>query len=313
MTGATGFVGRTLVADLLSSGAEVTVVTRDADKAAGIWTSPGLRVASADLRQPGARLDAALDDASVVIHCAGEVSDTASMHQTHVEGTRNLARAAVGRVEHWVQLSSVGVYGQEAKGTIAEDAPFNPIGPYEETKAQAELLAVAEANRGGYSVAVVRPTNIFGNDMTNKSLFALISEVDAGRFAFVGPEGAAANYVHVRNVSKVIRICASERAAGAFNVNDYRTMEAFIGTISSALGRRKPPRLRLPMNPTLALAGVIERIPHSPITRSRVRALSSEAAYSCQRAYDTLAYQPDITLEEGLVDLVSRWRTSRDV
>ena len=66
ITGATGFVGRPLVAHLLARGDEVIVLTRDPARA-----MPGVTAVRAELESPGPWHDA-LDGADAVIHLAGE-------------------------------------------------------------------------------------------------------------------------------------------------------------------------------------------------------------------------------------------------
>jgi uncharacterized protein (TIGR01777 family) len=71
VTGATGFVGKSLVAALLASGAEVTALSRDRARAAAVL--PGADIVEATTLEEAGAWTAALAGADVVVHLAGEM------------------------------------------------------------------------------------------------------------------------------------------------------------------------------------------------------------------------------------------------
>jgi nucleoside-diphosphate-sugar epimerase len=167
----------------------------------------------------------------------------------------------------------------------------------------------AAGARGEIATVVLRPSTIFGPDMPNRSIFALIRTVDRGLFFFVGGRNAAANYIPVENVLDALVLCGSSAAAlgREFNVSDTMPLEAFIGVIADAL-RKPAPRLRVPRAPLRAAALAFGAIPGWPLTGSRVDALSCRATYSSARIRSVLGYRASVTVEEALRRTVGHWR-----
>lgn len=310
ITGGTGFIGRSLVERVLAAGAQVRVLSRRAPDESGL--PPEVRVYPADLsRGAGEQLPTFLEGVDVLVHCAGEARAIERMRALHVSGTHQLLQAAKGKIRRWVQLSSVGVYGPKRRGIVREDTPVAPVGEYETTKTEADRLVWQSAEEGEFEAVVLRPSIVFGPGMPNQSLYQLISLVDRGWFAFVGAAGAMANYVFVDDVADALWLCASAPdARGPYNLSDDRNMEAFVGTIAAALGRSRP-RLRLPEGPLRLVSRILQLFPASPVTESRVDALSRRTTYPSTRIQEELGFKFRVSIEQGLRRLVEDWRRRR--
>ncbi len=131
VTGATGLIGSQLVAELLARGDEVTVLSRDPERArsalgdveAVAWADPSSGPAPAD----------ALSGRDAVIHLLGEPvaqrwSDDVKrkIRQSRELGTNNLVeglRAADPRPKVLVSSSATGVYGPHGDEELDETAP----------------------------------------------------------------------------------------------------------------------------------------------------------------------------------------------
>ncbi len=310
ITGGTGFIGRKLALRHLQRGDEVRVLTRrppgDAGLPDAVALFPGDLTDGGDLRAFVAGVD-------VLYHCAGEIRDPARMEALHVEGTRRLIEAARHRVGRWVQLSSVGVYGQPRRGRITEESPPNPQGVYETTKKRSDDLVHAAGIGGAFEWTILRPSIVFGEGMPNQSLFQMIRVIERGRFVFIGKPGASANYIHVDNVIDALVLCALQPAANGriFNLSDHATLEDFVGAITRALGRDAP-RARMPefIARLLAAAGtaVTRRF---PLTPARVDALTTRASYPADAIEGALGYTHRITLQAGIISLVNSWGERR--
>ena len=98
VTGATGLVGMPLVGRLLARGDQVTVLTRDADRARS--KLPGVTAVSADLETDGAWTES-LDGADAIVHLAGEsigarrwdARQKQILRDSRVESTRTIVEA----------------------------------------------------------------------------------------------------------------------------------------------------------------------------------------------------------------------------
>ncbi|MDH3316273.1 MAG: NAD-dependent epimerase/dehydratase family protein [Gammaproteobacteria bacterium] len=307
VTGATGFIGRRLVQQLVARGDAVRILTRDRDRAAALPDS--VAVVIGDLSRPGPVLERLVEGADVFFHLAGEVGDPSAMRAVHVEGTRALTEAAAGQVPHWVQLSSVGVYGPVRKNVVDEKHSLLPKGEYETTKAESDQLVLEKAARKAFAATLLRPSIVFGPGMRNRSLYQLMAMVDRGLFCFIGPPGASANYIDVDNVVAALILCGTTPAARnkAYNLSDFCTMEQFVCAIAAALGKPVP-RLRIPEPLARAAALTLGKLPGFPLTAFRVDALTSRARYSTAQIEQDLGYAHRISIKEGLSRLVDYWK-----
>jgi nucleoside-diphosphate-sugar epimerase len=305
ITGATGFIGRWVAARHLRMGDEVRVLTRRGGRE---WPAP-VRTYEADLSAAGPRdLDGFVDGVDVLYHCAGELRDESRMRATHVGGTRSLVTAAGGRVGRWVQLSSVGVYGPKRDGVVTEDTPLTPVGEYERTKAESDAVVIEHATRCGMDYTILRPSVVFGPDMPGRALFWLMAMIRRGLFSFVGPPGAAANFIPVGNVADALLLCGTSSAAAGrvYNVSDHRTWEDVVAVLAGALDARVP-RWRLPERPLYALARIARPIPGFPLTPARLDALVTRVVYATDRIEQELGYAHCLRLEDALTELARQW------
>jgi nucleoside-diphosphate-sugar epimerase len=303
ITGGTGFIGSAVVQRHLLRGDAVRCLSR---------RRPPIRdgrmeFVRGDLMTPDARLTRFADGVDVLYHCAGEVRDDRRMRAVNLQGTGALVAAAAGRIGRWVQLSSAGVYGRYRDGVVSEKTPVTPQGEYETSKAQADQLVIeAAAQRRIDSVAVLRPTIVFGAGMPNRSIAQMIAVIQRGLFFFIGRRGASANYVHVSNVVDALVLCGTSPCASGriYNLSDWTTVEDFARVIADALGRPRP-RLRLPERPVRLMVDACGRIASLPLTQARIDALVSRARYASERIQQELGYVPRVSIAAGLAELVA--------
>lgn len=308
VTGGTGFIGKRLVTRLVARGDSVRLLSRGGS--ASSEKNPALDIRHCDLLTADvAALSALLDGVEVLYHCAGQINNARAMRALHVDATRRLAEAAAGRIGRWVQLSSVGVYGPMLDGIVTEEAEFNPRGEYEITKAESELIVAEAARAGGFEHSVLRPSNVYGAAMPNRSLYGLIAMIQRGLFFFIGKPGASANYIHIDNVAEALLLCGTlPQAAGrAYNLSDHRTMEQFVWVIAQYLGKGMP-QARIPEPFIRPLAKLLGELPGVPLTEGRVDALTGRAIYSTEKIERELGYRHPVSMEEGLGELVGYWR-----
>lgn len=305
ITGGTGFIGRRLVASHLDRGDRIRLLSRH--RVTGFEGKTD--IFHADLTDPDVDLRSFVEGADILYHCAGQLTDEGRMHAVHVEGVERLVQAATGRVGRWVQLSSVGAYGPRDNGVVSEDAPEAPQGVYETTKTRGDILVATAAANGAFEYALLRPSIIYGPEMTNRSLFQLIDTVARGLFFFIGPPGAVVNYVHVQGVVAALVACGTraEARGRTYILSDNRSLEEAVRAIAITL-ERPVPRLRLPFGPVLLSARLAGRIPGFPLNESRVRALTKRVMYDGSRIEKDIGYRHPVTLEQGFRELVERWR-----
>ncbi len=173
VTGADGFIGSALVSALLTAGHDVTGAVFARAAQAG--------EARIDLTQP-AELARLPGDIDAVVHAAGSVdasSTPALMYAVNVEGTRYLTKWAQRHgVTHFVQLSSVAVYGPRVVGEQRDETTpryGRALGfPYMRTKAQAERVVEVS----GLPYSILRPCAVIGpgDTVLSRSFVAALAQ-----------------------------------------------------------------------------------------------------------------------------------------
>jgi nucleoside-diphosphate-sugar epimerase len=152
VTGASGFIGRRLVAALIKAGATVTALGRGRHSAAAL-AGLQVRMISGDMADPQA-MAMAVAGQRVIFNLA---YDFRASGQANVDGLNCLLMAAqsarCGRIVH---ASSIVVYDDWPGGAIAETSPMNR--PYRHAKIAMERRLMA----GPLPAAILQPTIVYG-------------------------------------------------------------------------------------------------------------------------------------------------------
>jgi nucleoside-diphosphate-sugar epimerase len=298
LTGASGFIGAAFLRQVLSQGFRVRVLTRRPND----WSSQaGLEVFEGDLANTK-EWEQAVQGVQVVVHAAAEIKDPALMPLVNVQGPSCLFDAAVkAGVKRWVQLSSVGAYGAVQTGVVTEECLDRPAGPYEASKTDFDELLKQAANIHGIEVCTVRPSNVYGPGMRNQSVVQMINAIRKGLFAFIGPPGASANYVHVDDVVQALELCVEKPQAAhqTYIVSAWATMEEMVSGLASGAGIA-PPKRRMSLPLAMCLAGLFKWLPRWPLTQSRVQAMSMRSCYSTLKIERELGWRLSVPVKEGM-------------
>jgi len=308
VTGSTGFTGGYLVRALVEAGYPVRVIVRSAAKAA---TLPrGVEVLEADIKDAAAVARAA-EGVGIIYHLAAayrEASHRESAYrQVNVGATQNLLQAAaIHGVERFVHCSTVGVLGHVANPPADETTPYSPGDPYQRTKCEAEVLALAFARERRVPVTVARPTAIYGpGDQRLLKMFRMIAN---GTFVILGKGDVYYHMVYIDDLVDGLRLLAHHPAAVGevfiLGGERYYTLKTIAGMTAEYL-EVPPPRLHLPAWPVQMAGTLCEKICvplgiEPPIYRRRVDFFTKSRAFSIEKARRILGYHPMISLEAGL-------------
>jgi len=243
----------------------------------------------------------------VIFHCAGEKRDKLLMRKLHVEGTRKLLELVRDPI-HWVQLSSISVYGhsgpRNADCIVTEETQGTPVGEYETTKAESDQL-ILEAANSGMTYSILRPTGIFGRDMQDQSLRTLVQVVRKGLFFYVGNRGSIAGYVHVDDVVDALLRCGADiRSRGhIFNISNDCLFEELVDGIAVAAGVRRP-RLRIPEVLARVCVKTFSPVLPLPLTSTRIDALVNRTRYPSTKIERGLDFSFRHHVPEAIRELV---------
>lgn len=232
VTGATGFIGQAVVAELCNSGHHVRAMVRHSQQVGLFRDNKQVTTVVADVTEPSTLLEA-MRDIGLVIHLAGVVwGETSQMHDIMVDGTRNLLeamqRASVPRL---LLVSSLLVYDwSKVEGTLTESSPIasesaGQQGAYSLAKTQQELLARSLRQRYGIRLTVLRPGGVVA---PNKFDAADIGP-RLGALQFVISPRRLLRIINVRSVAEAIAVACSASFADGVTVNlvDHESITAW--------------------------------------------------------------------------------------
>jgi NAD(P)-dependent dehydrogenase (short-subunit alcohol dehydrogenase family) len=228
VTGATGFIGRHLVDQLLKREGDIHVLVRPASRArmderiAELNAGDRIHVCDGDITESECGVAAGERDelkGAEVYHLAAVYdleADEKANRRANVEGTRNVVALAnslgAARIHH---ISSIAVAGGKWKGDFTEEMfeeGQDLSHPYYATKYEAEKIIREEAT---VPFRVYRPGIVIGSSETGEA-----DKIDGPYYGFkimqrlreslpnwaplIGPEGFALNIVPVDFVAKAI-------------------------------------------------------------------------------------------------------------
>ena len=200
VTGGTGFVGLNLIDSLLRQDWQVTALHRPNSDLTFLRRFNVTRV-TGSLTDAAALAGTIPIGTDTIFHVAGNTNmwrqRNAEQTRDNVDGTRNIAEAAIKRgVRRLIVTSSISAYGP-VRGTVTESTPSlaaNSWVNYERTKYEAQEIARAATTRG-LQVVIMQPGAIMGpyDIGTWSRLFPLVRD---GKLPGVPP--ANLSFTHVR-------------------------------------------------------------------------------------------------------------------
>lgn len=166
VTGATGKVGSRLVPHLLQAGHTVRILVREEQAPAVLELKIlGAHVYKGDILDPHS-LRAPLAGCDAVVHMAAlfrAVDDAKAINRVNIEGTENLAKAALqaSPAVRFIFASTNLVYSSKS-GPAKEDDTLAPEQPYPVSKLQAEKVLLELCASDGLDVRILRFAFVYG-------------------------------------------------------------------------------------------------------------------------------------------------------
>jgi nucleoside-diphosphate-sugar epimerase len=318
VTGGTGFTGKALVRRLLDDGHEVVAL----DYKEGLKT--------AELRDWGAHVViGSVTDATVVEECMQGIDivhhlaaafrelnvDDKYYHQVNVEGTRVVLDAALRhQVKKLIYCSTCGVHGNVDHPPAGEGAPIQPADYYQQTKYEAEPVALEYVAKG-LPVTILRPAAIYGPGDPER-FYMIFKRVAKGRFPMFGSGRTLYHPLYIDNlVDAHVLAMAPEKGVGeAFLIADehYYPIQTIVEKVAQAL-RVDVKIPHYPVWPVVVAGHICEKVckPFGitpPIFPRRVDWYRQNRAFRIEKARQQLGYQPKVGLDEGLARTAEWYR-----
>jgi dTDP-glucose 4,6-dehydratase len=257
---------------------------------ASVEGDPCYRFVKGDICEAKA-VEEAMDGCDAVVHFAAEshvdrsIYDPGFAIETNVKGTFVLLQAARKlRIERFVHVSTDEVYGDIAKDEFAdENSPLRPSSPYSSSKAASDLLVLSYVRTYGFPGIVTRSSNNYGPyQFPEKFLPLLITNLMEDKSLPIYGDGKQQrDWLHVEDNCRGIYAALERGTIGEiYNLGGADIIE------NIEMARRL---LALMEKSESSITYVKDRPGHD-----------RRYAMHCKKAGRELAWEPLITLDEGL-------------
>jgi UDP-glucose 4-epimerase len=174
-----------------------------------------------------------------------EIRDPEIYDRVNYQLPLHLARsAAMGGVGHFIQMSTIAVYG--SAGRISPSTPAAPESPYGSSKLRADL-ELLEMSSDDLRVALLRPSMVYGGGAAPGNMMRLIGLCDRPvPLPFRGVENRR-QFAYAGLVADALERIIETGADGIYLLADRRPVstEELVGIIRSKLGKPQM-QFRLP-------------------------------------------------------------------
>ncbi len=327
VTGATGNLGRLLVEELLLHDWSVDAFVLP-DEASFFSDKEGVAVYQGDIGNRSS-VDQAIEKSKpdMVFHLAGyvrlgiidDIKAREQMHNTNVEGTRNVLESALKNgVDRAVYISSVAVYGVKDDGYVVNERTLRDgecTSEYEKTKQLAYQEAM-DIQKQGLRLLVFVPGIIIGPDFPGTEL--LLEAFLKRRIRYL-PEGLNENKIPLVFVYDLLQAISSGIEQDKFGeeyilVESSPTPEKLLEALSAATGEKIDVKLisNKKVLQVMRLREIIRRLTlrRKDIVREKIRnlfkymlQLKYQKEYDTSKARRELNWEPH-SLNEALQEIV---------
>lgn len=289
LTGATGFLGKSIHAELTKT-FQVTTLGRsdrsDIQWDLGTSTLPELP-----------------EVFEWVVHNAGKahmIPQTAvernAFYQVNYQGTLHLLEALEKQsasLKTFIFISTVAVYGQETGQNIPETQPLEGKTPYAESKIQAEKAIQKWCQKKNINCVILRLPLVAGKKPPG-NLGSIINAIKKGQYFSISNNQARKSIVLAKDIAQLIPNLTGKN--GIYNLTDGKnpTFAEIETAVAEGLGKKIPLVLPKSLVSILAKFGDIFNaigLPF-PLTSGRLHKMTSLLTFSDEKARVELGWSP---------------------
>lgn len=306
VTGATGFLGGSLVRSLIKKGRIVKAFVRPESNSA-MLRRLGVELCFGDLLCVET-LREALRDVETVFHCAAQVAlrPTQRLFDTNVQGTKHFLQASLDAgIAKVIHMSSAAVVAGNDAAVITDRMPYAPENDYAVSKIKAEKIAF-QFRKKGLKIAIMRPCSIIGPNEPH--FLPLLVRMLKSRCMFVvGDARVRWHLVYIDDVVNAVLL--AERSDETFHDSyiiagkEISSKREVLDCMADVLGVRRPWRMPKPLAYGIAaLAEAIRRagIGEIPFTYAVIESFYKDRVFDISHAREQLGYDPQFGVEEAI-------------
>ncbi len=313
VTGATGFIGRHLVRELLARRQTVRCLVRKSSDV-NVLPRESVQLHTGDVVEPHT-LEGAADGVAVVYHLAalghvGAVTDEAYRRfvEVNVTGTRHLIEECLrASIRKFLHASSTAAMGLIPSRTVDESTEPRPVTPYQRSKLQGEREVLRYWQQRQFPAVIARPSMVYGPEGEGSEFLRVARLVRRRRFPIFGRGRKLTPGVYVSDLVAGLILAAEKGRAGEVYILTGRESFEFdrmLDLIARSLGVRRPGP-HLPMWFGFAAGWCFEMLSKltratPAMTRQNLRSLTADRVFSIDKARRELGYEPLVPLAEGV-------------
>ncbi len=323
ITGATGFIGRHLVPDLVKLYPKVAALVRKGSDVAFLkQLGVELRYGElTDLRS----LEGIADGVEIVLHLAALMSDKDYLsyddfYKVNVLGTQNLLLVSSSKIKQFIFISTVGVLGGTTIEGVDESVPYgSSLSSYERSKAEAERVVFDLCRKNKINLTILRIGQLYGPGM-KYGWPEVLKSIEDSRMFIAGSGNKFLQLTYVRDaINGILLSIGNDKAYGeVINIcsgKAYRIKDFFSAL---AVKLEAPNPKILPFFLVYCAALILEIIPRKMkpdrlkyLDRHRLSFFQFNHVYSIKKARELLGYSPEVGLSEGVSRLVSWYKKGK--
>ena len=304
ITGASGFLGYNLCRYLLKGGQRVVGIDMSDFNYPEISK---IKFFKGDIRDKEF-LKKAMKGVDVVVHAAAALPlwSRKDILSTNIDGTRNVLEAAFDSgVERVIYISSTSVYGIPKKHPVDEKYPLVGVGPYGESKIEAEEVCL-EFRRKGYCVPIIRPKTFAGP--FRLGVFQILCDwVMRGKnIPIIGSGKNKYQLLHVDDLSSAIYLVATKPKKlvnDTFNVGatEFKSMKEDLQALLDYAGFGKTV-VPIPSFIAIPALKLLEYLHLSPLYEWVYETADVDHYVSVDKIQKILGWKPKYTTAEVWID-----------
>lgn len=247
ITGATGFVGGTLLRHCISSSFEVAVYSR---RAGPPFLDPSIAWYQGSFENiPHLIQCIQKTQPDWILHCAGSGSVPLSMEnpaedfKNSASLTQNLLEAIrmSGFKPRIALMSSAALYGNPQTLPIRESAPISPLSPYGWHRSIAEQLFLSYSQSFEIEGFVCRIFSAYGEYLRKQVVFDTFGKFNqTGQIPaiFWGTGAESRDFIHADDMARAILLLCQKEARGIFNLGSGQQTKIadLVGLIHQTMG-----------------------------------------------------------------------------